>query len=127
MRPATSQGLWIATIGAGLQMVGLAWDAVMHALDPTLVEREDVFTIANPSHLLVMVGLAMTVAGLATLLVTTGWRRAPHNRRRIARLVGGATLLLLFTGLSGLALATGGMAGSHSHAAGLAISRWRAS
>ncbi len=53
------------TVVAGLllQLVGFNWDAVLHHLDPDLAAREGVFTLANPSHLLVMAGLVLAPAG----------------------------------------------------------------
>jgi hypothetical protein len=57
--------LWAAAcIGVGLHLAGLGWDAYMHAKDSTLAEREGVFTLANPSHALILAGLALTSGSL---------------------------------------------------------------
>ena len=41
-------GLWTASAGSALQLVGLSWDSLQHHLDPSLVEKEDVFSLLNP-------------------------------------------------------------------------------
>ena len=56
MSRGSSFGLWLASVGAGLQLVGLSWDAVQHHLDPDLAAREGAFSSANPSHLMVAAG-----------------------------------------------------------------------
>ncbi|HWC09690.1 MAG TPA: hypothetical protein VG455_00560 [Acidimicrobiales bacterium] len=70
--------LAIGTLGVVLVLAGLAWDALVHAADPG--RHEDVFTVANPAHLCLMVGVATTVVGivLATTQVLRGrsWGRA---------------------------------------------------
>ena len=63
------------SVGAGLAgvamlVVGLAWDARMHAADPGLAGREGVFTLSNPAHLLVALGLAGAAVGAVGAAVT---------------------------------------------------------
>ena len=58
MHRASGCGLGLASIGTALQLVGLSWDALLHHFDPDLAAREEVVSLANPSHLLVVVGLA---------------------------------------------------------------------
>jgi hypothetical protein len=53
--------LAIGTLGVILVLAGLAWDALVHAADPD--RHEDVFTVANPAHLCLLVGVAATVVG----------------------------------------------------------------
>jgi hypothetical protein len=111
-------GLWLASLGMMLQLVGLSWDAVQHYLDPGLAARESVFTLTNQSHLLVSIGLSLTTGGLLLLLVQTGWRRPRHGFRP-GRLVAAAALGLLFVSVSALGLASGGeAAGQHAHSGG---------
>lgn len=63
--------LWaLAAAGVALHLLGLGWDAYLHARDSSLAAREGVFTLTNPSHLLAIAGLALTataVAGVAML------------------------------------------------------------
>jgi hypothetical protein len=54
--------LAIGTLGVVLVLAGLAWDALVHALNPD--RHEDVFTAANPAHVCLMVGVAATVVGV---------------------------------------------------------------
>jgi hypothetical protein len=56
-------GYGLMLIGVILLLVGFAVDAWLHSDDPTLAEREGVFTLSNPGHLLVAIGLAVTIAG----------------------------------------------------------------
>lgn len=54
--------LAVGTLGVVLVLAGLAWDALVHALNPD--RHEDVFTVSNPAHLCLMVGVATTVVGI---------------------------------------------------------------
>jgi len=57
--------LGLAAVGALMTVSGLAWDAFLHARDPTLVHREGLLTLSNPGHLLLISGTATTVAAIA--------------------------------------------------------------
>jgi hypothetical protein len=89
--------------GFVLQLVGLGWDAIEHRVDPTLVAREGVFTLASPSHLLFAVGLAVSLSGLLGSLVVRDsgvWWPAWMGQRLRAGLAAG--LLILFATTSSL-------------------------
>lgn len=75
---------WIAggVVGVVAQVTGLAVDATMHAHDPSLAAREGVFTLTNPGHLLLAVGLAITGVSLIGAL-TAHLARGGHRRRRL--------------------------------------------
>jgi hypothetical protein len=51
-------------LGAATLMVGLVWDSYLHAQDPTLAHREGLFTLSNPGHLLLGLGIGLVVVGL---------------------------------------------------------------
>ncbi len=88
-------GLWLAALGAALQLAGLSWDVLTHRLDVGPAGHEDVLTLANPSHALFVGGLALTVAGIATELAV--WRRQTESgapSRRAAAVVAGGLLLI---------------------------------
>lgn len=70
--------LAVGTLGVVLVLAGLAWDALVHAMNPD--RHEDVFTVANPAHVCLMVGVAATVVGVvgatAQALRGRSWGRA---------------------------------------------------
>src|SRR5438445_6675933 len=84
--------------GAVLATVGLIWDALLHARNPSLTQHEATFTFSNPAHMLLAAGLVATVAGQAAAVLVT-------VRHRIGRRLLGIGLGLLLGGL-GLALPT---------------------
>ena len=55
----------VALFGLLLIAVGLAVDFVLHALDPDLAGEEGLFTVKNPGHLFLAVGIAATALGLS--------------------------------------------------------------
>lgn len=50
--PTITTGRWLllAAAGLGMLVLGLVWDAAMHAADPTLAAEEGPLTLTNPSH-----------------------------------------------------------------------------
>ncbi len=60
-----SYGFWAAFAGLALQLVGFIWDALLHRSDPTLAARESVFSLTNPGHLLIALGMGLVMAGVA--------------------------------------------------------------
>lgn len=60
---------WLTFTGTVATLLGLAWDARLHRLDPTLAAREGVFTLSNPGHLLFAFGLAIVVTGTIVLIL----------------------------------------------------------
>ncbi len=56
--------LTIGVAGVTALLVGLSLDAYLHASDPTLAHREGIFTLSNPGHVLLGVGIALVVVGL---------------------------------------------------------------
>jgi hypothetical protein len=56
-------GMWLVGFGAGATSVGLVVDAVQHADDPTLGQREGIFDLSSFSHALFFAGICLAVLG----------------------------------------------------------------
>ena len=83
--------LGLGFVGVVLLLTGLAWDAVTHANDPSLAGREGIFTLSNPGHALMALGIGMVLIGLIggceTLLVSAAegrWARPGVHRAFVA-------------------------------------------
>src|SRR5437870_11764432 len=88
-----------AFMSAGLAGVvallgGLALDAYLHAEDPTLVHREGIFTLSNPGHVLLGIGIALVVVGVVGAAYTT----LPSGVWVRRGLLGGALALIVVSG-----------------------------
>jgi len=69
--------LWTgAMAGLTLHLAGLGWDVYRHSRDATLAQREDVLSLANPSHLMIVAGTAVMAACL--LGVAVAWMEERH-------------------------------------------------
>lgn len=103
-------GAWVALAGVILQLIGLLWDALMHSNDPMLAHRESVFSLSNPSHVMIMLGLVAAAAGAIWSLF---WFAVSHRGsvKRIVMAAGAAALLLGLSGVVvGVAISTSGTA-----------------
>jgi hypothetical protein len=63
--------LTIGIVGVAALLSGLALDAYLHAKDPTLAHREGIFSLTNPGHVLLGLGIALVVVGLVGASYTT--------------------------------------------------------
>jgi hypothetical protein len=122
--PAPGRDLqWLGRLlGLGLTglivlVTGLLWDARLHADNPELAHEEGLFTLSNPGHLLLFVGIVTAAAGMVGATWTRLGLTADPRRSRRAR-----CLLLLsmayMTGLSAVALNRTASAESAAHAHG---------
>lgn len=57
--------LMVASGGLVALLAGLVWDVALHARDPHLAYRELVFSLANPAHVLFLLGLVAVVVGVS--------------------------------------------------------------
>jgi hypothetical protein len=83
--------LGLGFVGVVLLLTGLAWDAVAHANDPSLAGREGIFTLRNPGHVLLGLGIGLVlvslIGGCDTLLTTAAqgrWARPGVHRAFLA-------------------------------------------
>jgi len=88
---------WLTFTGSVATLLGLAWDARLHRLDPTLAAREGVFTLSNPGHLLFASGLAIVVTGTIVLILGPALRRSGASFARRAAAVSAAVALVFLS------------------------------
>src|SRR2546423_11933712 len=67
--------LGLGFCGVVFLLTGLAWDAVVHAHDPSLAGREGIFALRNPGHVLLGLGIGLVlvslIGGCETLLASS--------------------------------------------------------
>jgi hypothetical protein len=108
---------WVTFTGVVALLVGLGWDAVLHRLDPGLAEREGVFNLSNPGHVLFAGGIAVVVAGMTLFLLgrLAGWQGQRAARRTLLA-VPPIALVALAAVSFGVAMASGSsLSGRHTH------------
>lgn len=108
---------FLALAGGGLLtfVLGLVWDASMHAADPGLAQHEGIFTLSNPAHLVMGVGIGLTALGVLCALGEALVQRASRPRR--ARLAVSAGAMIAAFGLAAVGAVASG-SGHHSNAGG---------
>src|SRR6266513_2453764 len=58
-------------LGVVALLSGLALDSYLHAQDPTLAHREGLFTLGNPGHVLLGIGIGLVVVGVVGAAYTS--------------------------------------------------------
>ena len=103
--------LAIGLLGLVVMLLGTAWDARMHAADPTLAQREGVFAADNVSHVMAGVGIGLVAVGLIGAAVTVLLDRSVRLPR-LGLLGVGGLLTLSFAAAAAAALSS---SGDHQH------------
>src|SRR5256885_11171170 len=60
----TAAFLSTGLLGVAALLGGLALDSYLHARDPGLAHREGLFTLGNPGHVLLGIGIGLVVVGV---------------------------------------------------------------
>jgi hypothetical protein len=103
---------WVVSAGVVTLLAGLAWDVVLHSLDPDLAAREGILTLTNPGHVLFGGGIAIIVAGALMFFVG----RALTTARPLAYALPAVAMTMLATASFALAASTGTLGGPmHVH------------
>lgn len=112
-----SYGYGTAFAGLVLQFVGVIWDTLQRHLDPSLAAREGVFSLTNPSHLLIVLGMGLAVVGVVWgMFLVSGSGSGISLFWGPTLAIGTLGVLSLLAG--GIAVATGDLSGSHEHQTG---------
>src|SRR5438132_1546967 len=67
----TAAFLSAGLLGVVALLSGLSLDAYLHARDPSLAHREGIFTLSNPGHVLLGIGIGLVVVGVVGAAYTS--------------------------------------------------------
>ena len=81
-------------VGVVALLGGLSLDAYLHAKDPTLAHREGIFTLTNPGHVLLGIGIALVVVGV----VGAAYTSLPYGVWVRRGLLAGALAMIVVSG-----------------------------
>ena len=81
-------------LGVVALLSGLSLDSYLHARDPSLAHREGIFTLSNPGHVLLGIGIGLVVVGV----VGAAYTSLPYGVWVRRGLLAGALTLLVVSG-----------------------------
>jgi hypothetical protein len=90
----TSAFLAAGLVGVTALLCGLALDSYLHARDLSLAHREGIFTLTNPGHVLLGIGIGLVVVGVVGAAYTT----LPYGVWVRRAMLGGALALVAVSG-----------------------------
>ncbi|HEX5139352.1 MAG TPA: hypothetical protein VFX19_00280 [Dehalococcoidia bacterium] len=108
-----NRGIYLIVAGLATLLAGLAWDISIHSAGEAL-SSEELFTIENPGHVLLGLGIAMVVAGAALGLIDSQASLRAFSVPSIAAVL----LLTAATGVFAYGMSSGIGAG-HTHTHGV--------
>ena len=118
--------LAVAALGVVVLVGGLLWDVVGHDRNPDLAHQEGVLTLANPAHVVFLVGLVAVVVGVAgaslSVFAPAGAGPGQHRLKWVG-VVAVVTLVAVSAGLFAVASGAGAGAGDGAGAAHEAAAR----
>lgn len=95
VRRRTNMYLGIAGAGVISILAGLIMDAYLHGRDPNLAATESIFTLSNPGHLLLALGIAAVTIGVFGAIVAVRDSAASHAGHSLRSRFAMATLASL--------------------------------
>jgi hypothetical protein len=112
-------GVRLALAGAVAQVLGLAVDAALHAADPTLAEREGIFSLSNAGHVLLIAGICLVIVGAFFAVVGPALYSGASRSGPVVR-VGAPVALVALLGTATAFGATSSLARGHGEHTGAA-------